>query len=832
MEPLSAATHDGSRGEDEVDGETRVIEVSSTDALKNHFLRLRNNSQQSVRRIMGFPDPPPPPKSFWERLARFFGVDEDQAELKSWRIRHALALQGYLKREHVPQLRDYETDEVDTVCFRWKVKTQDQERLHLDPAHSTGRSFEYRELCRPNPPSKAHVWVMFWEFLEYIGHRLNIWRKNRAVQVRAFGDNIVEQFQTLVEDIKSRDSADGAVSEEEDEEPEELTFFDSRSYPLSFSADGEDETDGPELMSSSLARPLKDVFTERAAERQATDGNARRGHRTIEQEKPARQSDRSKTNFGLISFILGRRYKPGTIDSATADKLSDVYSYRPYFMYWASTVHILVLIISLAQFGFAPVGVGNKVETTNVAAVTGGSVSVEREIERNFWFGPTFTNLIHLGAKYGPCMRQDKRIFDEIVRERGVERDLTACCVRTDSQICFQSTQAQCTENFFRWLKWTGNATVQFTNNIPVAVPTYSTPSLVSQANPATCFTANNVTRCYRTSGSVCGQDPMSCIRPASTAPFEWVDDISRWPVCAEDDSVVNVPSTSCEVTGRPCCVGKQGVCTIATEEHCNYVNGFYHGDKRLCSEVNCLEDICGLTSFLNQDHPDQFYRLWTSLCLHVGILHLVLTLIMHMTIGRHIEKLIGWFRVGMIYVLSGIGGNLVSAVFVPYQAEVGPGPALFGLMACLVVDAVKERHLLERPWREVTKILAIVTLAIFMGFLPFIDNYAHVGGFVMGLFTSVLFVPYIGQSLAGVNDEGHAFSRVEKRWFRLYHIGSLVVAFLAIVAFFLLFFLLFYDVQPACKNCSYFNCIPLTKTLCDDLAVDLSTRSCHVCQN
>eukprot|EP00117_Sycon_ciliatum_P037576 scpid28353/ scgid0042/ Inactive rhomboid protein 1; Rhomboid family member 1 len=162
----------------------------------------------------------------------------------------------------------------------------------------------------------------------------------------------------------------------------------------------------------------------------------------------------------------------------------------------------------------------------------------------------------------------------------------------------------------------------------------------------------------------------------------------------------------------------------------------------------------------------------------------------------------------------------------------VGPGPALFGLMACLVVDAVKERHLLERPWREVTKILAIVTLAIFMGFLPFIDNYAHVGGFVMGLFTSVLFVPYIGQSLAGVNDEGHAFSRVEKRWFRLYHIGSLVVAFLAIVAFFLLFFLLFYDVQPACKNCSYFNCIPLTKTLCDDLAVDLSTRSCHVCQN
>ena len=62
----------------------------------------------------------------------------------------------------------------------------------------------------------------------------------------------------------------------------------------------------------------------------------------------------------------------------------------------------------------------------------------------------------------------------------------------------------------------------------------------------------------------------------------------------------------------------------------------------------------------------------------HFRILHLVFTLLMHMTVGRHIEKLIGTFRMGMIYVLSGIGGNLVSAVFVPYQAEVS------ALLACI----------------------------------------------------------------------------------------------------------------------------------------------------
>ena len=53
------------------------------------------------------------------------------------------------------------------------------------------------------------------------------------------------------------------------------------------------------------------------------------------------------------------------------------------------------------------------------------------------------------------------------------------------------------------------------------------------------------------------------------------------------------------------------------------------------------------------------------------SLLHLAITLVIQMTVGRRIEKVIGWFRLSMIYILSGIGGNLLSAVFVPYQAEV-----------------------------------------------------------------------------------------------------------------------------------------------------------------
>jgi membrane associated rhomboid family serine protease len=42
------------------------------------------------------------------------------------------------------------------------------------------------------------------------------------------------------------------------------------------------------------------------------------------------------------------------------------------------------------------------------------------------------------------------------------------------------------------------------------------------------------------------------------------------------------------------------------------------------------------------------------------------------MTILRDLEKLAGWHRIAIIFVLSGITGNLASAIFLPYRAEVG----------------------------------------------------------------------------------------------------------------------------------------------------------------
>ena len=53
-------------------------------------------------------------------------------------------------------------------------------------------------------------------------------------------------------------------------------------------------------------------------------------------------------------------------------------------------------------------------------------------------------DLIHLGAKYAPCMRNDSTIYKEIKKDMNKESE-TACCIRNDRGGCVQTTEKKCT---------------------------------------------------------------------------------------------------------------------------------------------------------------------------------------------------------------------------------------------------------------------------------------------------------------------------------------------------------------------------------------------------
>ncbi len=66
-----------------------------------------------------------------------------------------------------------------------------------------------------------------------------------------------------------------------------------------------------------------------------------------------------------------------------------------------------------------------------------------------------------------------------------------------------------------------------------------------------------------------------------------------------------------------------------------------------------------------------EWWRFITPIFLHVGIIHLLLNMVMQLRLGYGLEKQFGSLRIAPIYIMSGIYGNLVSAIFLPTRIQV-----------------------------------------------------------------------------------------------------------------------------------------------------------------
>jgi len=55
----------------------------------------------------------------------------------------------------------------------------------------------------------------------------------------------------------------------------------------------------------------------------------------------------------------------------------------------------------------------------------------------------------------------------------------------------------------------------------------------------------------------------------------------------------VKLPSTeahmTCDIMGKPCCVGVSGECVITTSDYCKFMRGHFHPEAFLCSQVTTL---------------------------------------------------------------------------------------------------------------------------------------------------------------------------------------------------------------------------------------------------
>ncbi|TRZ00369.1 hypothetical protein DNTS_016286, partial [Danionella cerebrum] len=82
-------------------------------------------------------------------------------------------------------------------------------------------------------------------------------------------------------------------------------------------------------------------------------------------------------------------------------------------------------------------------ETVQVLRNRGIYESVKHVQQENFWIGPRSEDLIHLGAKFSPCIRRDLQVVKLAEQAKDLERE-SGCCVQNDGSGCVQTHQDDC----------------------------------------------------------------------------------------------------------------------------------------------------------------------------------------------------------------------------------------------------------------------------------------------------------------------------------------------------------------------------------------------------
>lgn len=137
-----------------------------------------------------------------------------------------------------------------------------------------------------------------------------------------------------------------------------------------------------------------------------------------------------------------------------------------------------------------------------------------------------------------------------------------------------------------------------------------------------------------------------------------------------------------------------------------------------------------------------EYYRIFTCMFLHFGFEHLMNNMVTLFIVGKYVEPLVGKVRFVIIYLISGLGGSVLSLIAEYYTGDyavsAGASGAIFGLTGALLSLAVLNRGQIAGLTKR--GILIMIALSLYNGFASEgVDNLAHVGGVICGFLVTFL---------------------------------------------------------------------------------------------
>jgi membrane associated rhomboid family serine protease len=158
------------------------------------------------------------------------------------------------------------------------------------------------------------------------------------------------------------------------------------------------------------------------------------------------------------------------------------------------------------------------------------------------------------------------------------------------------------------------------------------------------------------------------------------------------------------------------------------------------------LFELLALDKFAVAD--GEYWRLFTVTLLHGGFLHLIFNMYALYLAGSLVEQLYGPRLYLAIYLLSAAAGSVGSYLFGGDIPSVGASGAVFGLFGVLLAVSRTHHPVLDRRGQMLLgQIGGLILINLLFGFGLAgvgggIDNAAHVGGLIAGLWLGFLLVP------------------------------------------------------------------------------------------
>lgn len=142
-----------------------------------------------------------------------------------------------------------------------------------------------------------------------------------------------------------------------------------------------------------------------------------------------------------------------------------------------------------------------------------------------------------------------------------------------------------------------------------------------------------------------------------------------------------------------------------------------------------------------------QYYRLFTSMFIHIDLAHLMHNSFALYLFGSRVEKYFGKKAFIVIYIIAGLVGSMASVLYSPYVSA-GASGAIYGLIGAICVLSYQKNKQIDGLSFYI--ILLIIVTGLGLQFLDAnIGHFAHIAGMIAGYAIGFLFCP------KGIYDSG-----------------------------------------------------------------------------